>query len=69
MYCLYYSLFLVFEYCEHDLGRLLDSMTRPFSVPEVKTLMKQLLEAVSAAGACRYECICTAFIFFLSCLQ
>ncbi|PNW73858.1 hypothetical protein CHLRE_13g575650v5 [Chlamydomonas reinhardtii] len=54
------SVFLVFEYCDHDLGRLLDSMTppgggggsggagrRPFSISEVKGLMRQLLEAVS----------------------
>ncbi|KAG2438966.1 hypothetical protein HYH02_010758 [Chlamydomonas schloesseri] len=53
------SVFLVFEYCDHDLGRLLDSMAppaggggggtarRPFSISEVKGLMRQLLEAVS----------------------
>ncbi|GLC35621.1 hypothetical protein PLESTF_001395400 [Pleodorina starrii] len=46
------SVFLVFEYCDHDLGRLLDSMSggsgrRPFSMSEVKCLMRQLLEAVA----------------------
>lgn len=41
------AVFLVFEYCEHDLGRLLDSLPRPFSVPEVKCLMRQLLTAVA----------------------
>eukprot|EP00913_Durusdinium_trenchii_P018593 g17471.t1 len=28
------SVFLVFEYCEHDVGALLDLMERPFSQPE-----------------------------------
>ncbi|GLI62072.1 hypothetical protein VaNZ11_004630, partial [Volvox africanus] len=46
------SVFLVFEYCDHDLGRLLDSMSggsgrRSFSMSEVKCLMRQLLEAVA----------------------
>ncbi|MEW5300956.1 MAG: hypothetical protein WDW36_003843 [Sanguina aurantia] len=41
------SVFLVFEYCEHDLGRLLDAMPAKFSIAEVKCLMKQLLEAVA----------------------
>ena len=36
------SVFLVFDYAEHDLGRLLDSMARPFSESEVKGLMKQV---------------------------
>ena len=35
-------MFLVFDYAEHDLGRLLDSMARPFSESEVKGLMKQV---------------------------
>lgn len=39
---LLHSLFLVFEYCEHDMGRLLDSMARPFTLPEVKCLAKQV---------------------------
>lgn len=41
------SIFLVFEYCDHDLGRLVDALPRPFSVSEVKCLMLQLLRAVS----------------------
>eukprot|EP00891_Asterochloris_glomerata_P008776 jgi/Astpho2/8776/fgenesh1_pm.00128_%23_15_t len=41
------SVFLVFEYCAHDLGRLLDTMRKPFSEPEVKCLMLQLLSAVA----------------------
>ena len=34
---------MVFEYCEHDLGRLLDTMPRPFTEGEVKCLMKQVV--------------------------
>ena len=41
------SVFLVFEYCEHDLARLLDAMPSPFSASEVKCLMQQLLAAVA----------------------
>ena len=33
------SVFLVFEYCDHDMAVLLDSMPRPFSESEVKCLM------------------------------
>lgn len=29
------SVFLVFEYCQHDLGKLLDTMKKRFSLPEV----------------------------------
>ena len=36
------SIFLVFEYCAHDLARLVDSMPRPFSQSEVKCLMLQV---------------------------
>jgi len=36
------SVFMVFEYCEHDMGRLLDSMARPFSEAEIKCLMRQV---------------------------
>ena len=36
------SIFLVFEYCTHDLGRLVDAMPRPFSPSEVKCLMLQV---------------------------
>lgn len=41
------SVFLVFEYCPHDMGRLVDSMPRPFHESEVKCLLQQLLEAVA----------------------
>lgn len=41
------SIFLIFEYCEHDVGALLDLMERPFSPAEVKCLVLQLLQAVS----------------------
>eukprot|EP00927_Polykrikos_kofoidii_P079556 TRINITY_DN76337_c0_g1_i1.p1 TRINITY_DN76337_c0_g1~~TRINITY_DN76337_c0_g1_i1.p1 ORF type:complete len:394 (-),score=48.09 TRINITY_DN76337_c0_g1_i1:181-1362(-) len=40
------SVFLVFEYCEHDVGALLDLMERPFGQAEVKCLVLQLLQAV-----------------------
>ena len=32
---------MVFEYCAHDLSRLLDTMSTPFTEAEVKCLMKQ----------------------------
>lgn len=41
------SVFLVFEYAAHDLGRLLDAMPAPFSESEVKCLARQLLQAVA----------------------
>jgi len=40
------SIFLVMEYCEQDLATLLDSMKTPYSLSEVKCLMKQLLMGV-----------------------
>ena len=40
------GIFFVFEYCEHDVGKLMQSMRKPFSVSEVKTLTIQLLSAV-----------------------
>ena len=56
------SIFLVFEYCTHDLGRLVDAMPRPFSPSEVKCLMLQvspdvhehLLQAEAAGWATRF---------------
>ena len=30
------------QYCAHDLGRLVDTMTRPFRHSEVKCLMMQV---------------------------
>ena len=41
------AVFLVFEYCEHDLARLIDSMPAPFSEGEVKCITQQLLRAVT----------------------
>ncbi|PSC68206.1 cyclin-dependent kinase G-2-like isoform X1 [Micractinium conductrix] len=41
------AVFLVFEYCPHDLGRLIDSLPKPFHESEVKCLMQQLLSAVA----------------------
>ena len=41
------SMFLAFEYCEHDMAQLLDTMSKPFSLSCVKCLMLQLLKAVS----------------------
>ena len=40
------AIFLVFEYCEHDIGKLMQTMRFPFKVPEVKTLTIQLISAV-----------------------
>jgi cyclin-dependent kinase 10 len=40
------SIFLVFEYCEHDFAGLLDRLARPFTEAETKTIMLQLLSAV-----------------------
>ncbi|KAJ2008019.1 bleomycin hydrolase [Coemansia thaxteri] len=37
------SIFMVMEYCECDLGTLLDGMKSPFSYSEVKSLLQQLL--------------------------
>lgn len=41
------SVFLVFEYLQHDVARLVDTMPTPFSMPEVKCLGVQLLLAVA----------------------
>ncbi|KAJ1947299.1 hypothetical protein FBU59_001890 [Linderina macrospora] len=40
------SVFMVMEHCECDLGTLLDSRTTPFTEPEVKSLMGQLLRGL-----------------------
>jgi serine/threonine protein kinase len=40
------AIFLVFEYCEHDMARLLETMRVPFSEAEAKCLVIQLLKAV-----------------------
>lgn len=41
------GVFLVFEYCEHDLSNLLDHTPNAFSESEVKTLTLQLLSALA----------------------
>ncbi|KAL6043380.1 Cyclin-dependent kinase 10 [Balamuthia mandrillaris] len=41
------SMFLVFEYVEHDLAGLIDNMKKPFSESEVKCLLRQLLRAIA----------------------
>ncbi|KAL0486975.1 cyclin-dependent kinase [Acrasis kona] len=40
------SVFLVFEYCEHDVSILLDSRKNLFSESEIKCLLRQLLKAM-----------------------
>ncbi|RKP16972.1 Pkinase-domain-containing protein [Rozella allomycis CSF55] len=42
------SIFMVFEFVEHDLKALMDDMKSPFLQSEVKTLMIQLLSAVAS---------------------
>lgn len=40
------NVFLVFEYCEHDLARLIDNVKTTLTTSEVKSLMTQTLRAV-----------------------
>ena len=40
------SIFLVMEYCHHDLASLLDNMKTPFTEAQVKCLMLQLMKGV-----------------------
>ncbi|KAJ1372541.1 Cdc2- kinase [Parelaphostrongylus tenuis] len=40
-------MFLVMEYCEQDLAKLLDEMVHPFTEPQVKCLMQQLFRALN----------------------
>jgi serine/threonine protein kinase len=40
------AVFLLFEYCEHDLSTLLKAFKAPFKESEIKCLAKQLLSAV-----------------------
>jgi serine/threonine protein kinase len=39
--------FLVFEYCEHDMASLADTKSKPFSESEVKRIILQLISAVA----------------------
>ena len=41
-----HRVFLVFEYCEHDLATLLDHMNCKFTESEIKCLLLQLLSAL-----------------------
>eukprot|EP00803_Ostreobium_quekettii_P004303 evm.model.scf_3792.1 EVM.evm.TU.scf_3792.1 scf_3792:2804-11246(-) len=41
------SVFLVFEYCSHDLCQLLERHQKPFSLSEIKCILKQLLEGIA----------------------
>lgn len=40
------TFYLVFEFCEHDLAGLLTNMNVKFSLGEIKSVMKQLLEGL-----------------------
>ncbi|KYR00282.1 putative protein serine/threonine kinase [Tieghemostelium lacteum] len=40
------SIYLVFEYLEHDLASLIDSLPKPFNENEIKCFMIQLLQAI-----------------------
>ena len=42
--------FMVMEYMEHELKALLETMKTPFTLSEVKCLLRQLLEAVASAA-------------------
>ena len=44
------SVFLVFEYAPHDLGRLVDSLPAPFQESEVKCLMLQARRGLDGGG-------------------
>jgi serine/threonine protein kinase len=41
------NIFLVFDYCAHDLASLVERLSRPFAEAEVKQIMCQLLEATA----------------------
>lgn len=41
------SIFMVMEFAEHDLKGFMENMAKPFTIPEVKCLMLQLLGGVS----------------------
>lgn len=42
----FFSIFLVMEYCEQDLASLLDNMQSPFSESHVKCIMLQVLRGL-----------------------
>lgn len=41
------SVFLVFEYCEHDLANLVRNFNQPFSESEIKSVILQILSALT----------------------
>jgi cell division cycle 2-like protein len=41
------NIYMVMEFIDHDLKALMDTMKQPFSVAEVKCLMKQLLSGIA----------------------
>ncbi len=41
------NIFLVFDYCAHDLASVVERLSRPFAEAEVKQIMLQLLEATA----------------------
>eukprot|EP00730_Choanoeca_flexa_P018117 TRINITY_DN8791_c0_g1_i3.p1 TRINITY_DN8791_c0_g1~~TRINITY_DN8791_c0_g1_i3.p1 ORF type:complete len:363 (+),score=65.56 TRINITY_DN8791_c0_g1_i3:34-1122(+) len=45
------SVYLIMEYCEHDLATLIDNMPTPFPEPAVKCLLQQLLKGLTAMHA------------------
>lgn len=42
------SVYIVMDFVEHDLRTLMDEMSSPFTVSEMKTLLRQLLSATAA---------------------
>jgi len=48
--------FLVFEYCPHDMGKLVDSLAKPFHESEVKCLMQQV-GGGGGRGGCGMEMV------------
>ena len=63
------SIFLVFEYCTHDLGQLVDAMPRHFSPSEVKCLMLQVFLPCSSCHTAPLDCFpcISAFTLTLCC--
>ncbi|KAJ2366963.1 hypothetical protein H4S02_002145 [Coemansia sp. RSA 2611] len=45
------TVFMVMEYCEHDLGSLLDGMDAPFAPVEVQSIMRQVLQGLAYCHA------------------
>jgi cyclin-dependent kinase 10 len=43
----FYSIFLVMEYCEQDLGSLLDNIKSPFTESQIKCLALQLFSGLA----------------------